>query len=48
MIRHPQSGFCMELSQTNDREIVMAMCDPTNPYQKWSWRKRINTATVAY
>lgn len=45
MIRHA-SGYCMELSSNNDHDIYMAMCEPSNPNQKWSWKKRMQNATT--
>jgi len=45
MLKHA-SGYCMELSSTNDGDIYMANCDESNQYQKWSWKKRLNNTTV--
>ena len=44
MLRHA-SGFCVELSSTNDKDIYMAQCEPTNKYQKWFWKKRLDNST---
>ncbi|CAF0988044.1 unnamed protein product [Rotaria sp. Silwood1] len=44
ILRHA-SGFCIELSSKNDKDIFMSNCDPTNNYQKWFWKKRINNST---
>jgi polypeptide N-acetylgalactosaminyltransferase len=44
MLRHA-SGFCVELSSENNKDIYMAMCEPTNEYQKWFWKKRLHNST---
>ncbi|CAF0970673.1 unnamed protein product [Adineta ricciae] len=44
MLRHA-SGFCVELSSTNDKDISMAPCEPTNQYQKWFWKQRLSNST---
>lgn len=41
MIQHA-SGFCVELSTTNDQDIFMNVCNPSNQYQKWSWTERVH------
>lgn len=46
VLRHA-SGFCIELSSTNDKEIYMNTCDPTNPNQKWFWKKRLHNSTTS-
>ncbi|CAF0916464.1 unnamed protein product [Adineta ricciae] len=45
MIRHA-TGYCMELSATQDRDVFMAPCNPLNKYQRWSWKKRIDNSTT--
>ncbi len=47
MIRH-ESGYCLELSAKNGKDIYMDICNPSNQYQKWSWKKRFNNTTVAH
>lgn len=47
MIKHA-SGYCMELSAVNDKDIFMSVCDVSNAYQKWSWKKRIHNATATH
>ncbi|CAF2836945.1 unnamed protein product [Rotaria sp. Silwood2] len=47
MIRHA-SGYCIELSETNYKDIWMTNCDPSNPFQKWSWKKRLDKSTNAH
>lgn len=44
MIRHA-SGFCVEISSKNDKDMFMSTCEPTNLYQKWFWKKRLENAT---
>jgi hypothetical protein len=44
MLKH-SSGFCIELSSKNDRDIYMSTCDSNNQYQKWFWKKRLNNST---
>ncbi|CAF1013872.1 unnamed protein product [Rotaria sp. Silwood1] len=44
MIRHA-SGYCIELSAINYKDICMNTCDPLNPFQKWSWKKRLDKTT---
>ncbi|CAF3752640.1 unnamed protein product [Adineta steineri] len=44
MLRHA-SGFCIELSQGNDKDVFMSNCEATNQYQKWFWKKRLNNST---
>jgi hypothetical protein len=45
MLKHA-SGFCVELSSTNDKDVFMSTCEPTNQYQKWFWKKRLNNSTT--
>ncbi|CAF1291796.1 unnamed protein product [Rotaria sordida] len=47
MIRH-MSGYCIGLSETNHRAIQMTTCDASNPYQKWSWKKRLDKSAHTY
>jgi hypothetical protein len=45
MLRH-SSGFCVELStNNNNRDVFMAACEPSNPYQKWFWKTRLDNST---
>jgi hypothetical protein len=45
MIRHT-SGYCIELSPTDDKDIYMGTCESSNKYQKWFWKQRINNSTT--
>jgi len=46
MLRHA-SGFCVEISSTNTKDIYMNTCDTTNPNQKWFWKKRLHNSTTS-
>ena len=34
------SGYCIELSAVNAQDLYITMCNSSNEYQKWSWKKR--------
>jgi hypothetical protein len=45
LIKHLDTGLCMELHTSNHELISLKTCNSTNKYQQWTWPKRVPKLT---